>query len=92
MKNTVDGNSIEMAISNKDIIIRNKIINSMEIYNLIRKSVSSQLSANMPIFMQSLFLRILAVFELKYFKCFPKLFYINTKLNSSYCVDMLILY
>lgn len=46
MKNAVDGNSIEMAISKKDIVIRNKIINSMESFNLIIKLVSSQLSAN----------------------------------------------
>ena len=64
MKNAVDGNSIEMAISKMDIVIRNKIINSMEIYNLIRKLVFSQLNATMLIFMQSLFLRILTVFEL----------------------------
>ncbi|XP_043521010.1 uncharacterized protein LOC122534440 [Frieseomelitta varia] len=37
MENAVDGNSIEMASSKKEIVIRNKIIKSMEIYNLIIK-------------------------------------------------------
>ena len=69
MKNAMDGNSIEIA-SSKDIIIRNKIIKSMEIYNLIIKLVCSQLSANTPILMQNLFLRIFAAFELEYFMSF----------------------
>ena len=60
MKNTEEGKSKEMAISKKDIVTRNKIINSMEIYNLIIKLVSSELSANMPIFMQYLCIFIFA--------------------------------
>ena len=92
MENAVDGNSIEMANSKKDIVIRNKIIKSMEIYNLIIKLVSSQLSANTPIFMESLVLRIFAVFELDYFKYLIKFFYINVKLDSLHYVDVFILY
>ena len=76
-----------MAISKKDIVIRNEIINSMEIYNLIIKLVSSQLSANTPILVESLFLRIFAVFELDYFKYLIKFFYINVKLDSLHYVD-----
>ena len=82
MKNVVDGNSMEMAISKVDIVIRKKIINSMEIYNLITKLVPFQINANMSIFMQSLFLRIFPVLELKYFIRFPKFFYINVKLDT----------
>ena len=92
MENAVDGNSIEMANSKKDIVIRNKIIKSMEIYNLIIKLVSSQLSANTPILVESLFLRIFAVFELDYFKYLIKFFYINVKLDSLHYVDVFILY
>ena len=82
MKNVMDGNSMEVTISKMDIVICKKVINSMEIYNLITKSVSFQINANMPIFMQSLFLRIFAIFEFKYFKRSPKFFYINVKLNT----------
>ena len=92
MENAVNGNSIETASSKKDIVTRNKIIKSMEIYNLIIKLVSSQLSANTPTLMQSLFLRIFAVFELEYFKCLLKFFYVNVKLDSLHYVDMLIVY
>ena len=64
MKNAVDGNSIEMAMSKEDTVTRNRIMNSIQIYNLIIKLVSSQLRTNMLVFMQSLFLRIFPVFEL----------------------------
>ena len=74
VKIAVDGNSINMAISKKDIVIRNKIIKALKIYKLIIKLVYSQLSANLAIFMQNLFLKIVTVFELKYFKCFLKFF------------------
>ena len=92
MKNAVGGNSIEIAIFKKDIVICNKIINALEIYKLIIKLVSSQLSGNLAIFMQNLFLKIVTVFKMKYFKCFLKFFCINVKLDSLYCVDMVILY
>lgn len=64
---------------------------AMEIYNLIIKLVSSPLSTNIPIFTQSLFLQVVAVFELKYFDQSLQFFYINLNLDSLYCVDMFIL-
>ena len=90
IKNVVDGNSMEMAISKMDIVIRKKLINSMEIYNLITKLVCSQINANIQYLCKVYF--IFAVFELKYFKFLLKFFNINVQLDSLHYIDMLILY